>query len=58
MQGLVLKDNLEFIPIHPSRIPDMTDKLKAQVQTGVSNLMVRIEGAIGQAPTNQPTIPN
>jgi hypothetical protein len=55
MPGLLaFKDDLEFIPIHPSRIPDMTDQLKAQVQAGVSNLTVRIEGAIGQTPTNQP----
>jgi hypothetical protein len=49
MQGLLgIRDDLEFIPINPSRIPDMTDKLKAQVVAGVSNLTVRIEGAIGQ----------
>ena len=59
MPGLLaFKDDMEFIPINPSRIPDMTDKLKAQVEAGVSNLTVRIEGAIGQAPTNQPTLTN
>jgi hypothetical protein len=60
MPGLLaFHDDLEFIPIHPSRIPDMTDKLKAQLQAGVSNLTVRIQGAIGQtpAPAVQPAVP-
>jgi hypothetical protein len=48
---LEFRDDLEYIPIHPSRITNMTDKLKAQVQAGVSNLTVRIQGAIGQTPT-------
>jgi len=52
MPGLLaFHDDLEFIPIHPSKIPDMTDKLKAQLQVGVSNLTVRIQVAIGQTPT-------
>jgi hypothetical protein len=51
MPGLLaFKDDVEFVPIDPSRIPDMTDKLKAQLQAGVSNLTVRIQGAIGQTP--------
>ena len=60
MQGLLaFKDEQELVPIHPSRIPDMTDKLKAQIQAGVSNLTVRIQGAIGQtpAPAGQPAVP-
>ena len=60
MPGLLaFHDDLEFVPIHPSRIPDMTDKLKAQVRAGVSNLTVRIQGAIGQtpAPAVQPAVP-
>jgi hypothetical protein len=60
MQGLLaFKDEQELVPIHPSRIPDMTDKLKAQIQAGVSNLTVRIQGAIGQtpAPAAQPAVP-
>lgn len=39
-----------YIPIHPSRIPNMTDKLREQVQGGVSNLTVRIQVAINQTP--------
>ena len=54
MPGLLaFKDDVEFVPIHSSRIPDMTDKLKSQVQAGVSNLTVRIQGAIGQTPAIQ-----
>lgn len=50
MPGLLaFKDTVEYIPIHPSTITNMTDKLKAQVQAGVSNLTVRIQGAIGQS---------
>jgi hypothetical protein len=57
MQGLLgIRDDLEFIPINPSRIPDMTDKLKAQVEAGVSNLTVRIQGAIGQKTTTRPIV--
>ncbi|MGO8697796.1 MAG: PEGA domain-containing protein [Limisphaerales bacterium] len=56
---LEFKDEQEYVPIHPSRIPDMNDKLKAQLQAGVSNLTVRIQGAIGQtpAPAIQPAAP-
>ncbi len=52
---LAFKDDEKFIPIHLSKIPDITDKLKAQLQAGVSNLTVRIQGAIGQTPA--PTVP-
>ena len=59
MPGLLaFKDDVDFVPIHPSRIPDMTDKLRAQVQAGVSNLTVRIQGAIGQTLAIQATIPH
>jgi hypothetical protein len=58
MAGLLaIKNDMQFIPINPSRIPDMTDKLKAQVLAGVSNLTVRIEGAIGQTPATPPATP-
>ena len=51
MPGLLaFRDDVSYVPIHPSRIPDMTAKLQAQVQAGVSNLTVRIQGAIGQTP--------
>jgi len=59
MPGLLaFRDDEEFIPISPSRIPDMTDKVKAQLQIGVSNLTVRIQGALGQTPvpSNQPAV--
>jgi hypothetical protein len=58
MQGLLnFKDNEQSIPINPSRIPDMTDKLKAQLQEGVSNVTARIQQAIGQTPADQPAVP-
>jgi hypothetical protein len=59
MPGLLaFRDDIEDVPIHPSRIPDMTDKLRAQVQAGVSNLTARIQGAIGQTPAVvQPVLP-
>jgi hypothetical protein len=58
MQGLLaFRDDQSYTPIHPSRIPVMTDKLRAQIQIGVSNLTVRIQGAIGQPPTGQPAVP-
>jgi len=41
-------------PIHPSLIPDMSDKLKAQLQFGASNLTARIQSAIGQTPVVPP----
>jgi len=61
MPGLLaFKDNEEFIPINKSNIADMNDKLLAQLQAGVSNLTVRIQGAIGQtpAPAVQPAAQN
>lgn len=49
----------ELIPLSPSRFPDMTGKLKAQLQEGVSNVTAIIQGAIGQtpAPAVQPAVP-
>jgi hypothetical protein len=38
---------VKYIPIHPSRVPQMTDKLKAQLLEGVSNVTARIQAAIG-----------
>jgi hypothetical protein len=58
MHGLLdWRSDTEFIPIHPTTITNMTDKLKAQLQAGVSNLTVRIQGAIGQTPSDQSTAP-
>jgi len=42
-----LTDWEEHIPIHPSRI-EMTDKLKAQIQEGVTNVAERIQNAVSQ----------
>jgi hypothetical protein len=58
MHGLLdWQSDTEFIPIHPSTITNMTDKLKVQLQAGVSNLTVRIQGAIGQSPVDQSNAP-
>jgi hypothetical protein len=48
----------ELIPLSPSRIPNMTDKQKAQLQEGVSNMTAIIQGTIGQtpAPVAQPAV--
>ena len=51
------RDDMDFIPIHPSKFPIMTDDLKARLQSGVSNLTARIQWAIGQTPSVQPTVP-
>ena len=49
MPGLLaFKDEVSFVPIHPSRIPDMDDKLRAQIADGVSNVTARIQSALGQ----------
>jgi hypothetical protein len=56
MPGLLaFRDDESFTPIDKSKIANMNDKLLAQLQAGVSNLTVRIQGAIGQSPTS--TIP-
>ena len=56
MQGLLaFRDDVQYIPINPLTITNMTDKLKAQLQAGVSNLTVRIQGAVGQIPAVQST---
>ena len=53
VQGLLnLTASVEHIPVHPSRIPEMTDKLKAQVEEGQSLVRNRILRAIGQ-PQNE-----
>jgi hypothetical protein len=58
MQGLLaFRDDVQYIPIHPSRIGALTDKLQAQLNEGVSNLTARIQGAIGQTQANQLTAP-
>jgi hypothetical protein len=58
MPGLLaFRDDVQYIPINPSKITNMSDKLKAQLQAGVSNLTVRIQGAIGQTKVNQSAAP-
>src|SRR5581483_9467628 len=37
--------NVKYVPIHSSRIPKLSEKLQAQVKTGVSNLTERIQAA-------------
>jgi tetratricopeptide (TPR) repeat protein len=55
MPGLLaFRDDESFTPIDKSKIADMNDKLLAQLQSGVSNLTVRIQGVIGQTPAVQP----
>jgi tetratricopeptide (TPR) repeat protein len=49
-------DNVNYIPIHPSRLA-MTDKLQAQLAAGVADVTARIQGAVGQTPTVQPSAP-
>jgi len=49
--------SVNYIPISPSRLGTLTDKLQAQLNEGVSNVTARIQGAIGQIPTGQPTVP-
>ncbi len=39
---------VKYVPVHPSRIQHMTDKLQAQLQEGTSNLTARIHAAVGQ----------
>jgi tetratricopeptide (TPR) repeat protein len=51
VEGLLnFTDNVEYIPVHPSRIPDMTDKLKVQVAEGTRIVTERIQRAAGQNP--------
>ena len=57
--GAVLGTPVEvkYVPIHPSRVGVLTEKFKTRLKEGVSNVTARIQGAIGQPPTGQPTIP-
>jgi tetratricopeptide (TPR) repeat protein len=38
---------VKYVPIHPSKIPQMTDKLKAQIEEGQKMVTDRIQQAIG-----------
>jgi PEGA domain len=52
MPGLLaFRDDETFTAINKSNITDMNDKLLVQLQAGVSNLTVRIQGAIRQSLT-------
>jgi hypothetical protein len=44
----------KLIPLTAARFPEMTDKVKAQLQAGVSNVTAIIQGVIGRAPAMQP----
>ena len=56
MPGLLaFRDDESFTPINKSSVTDMNAKLLVQLQAGVSNLTVRIQGAIGQTPA--PAVP-
>jgi len=47
MQGLLnFTETLTFIPVHPTRISDFTDKLKAQLDEGVKIVTSRIQEAV------------
>jgi hypothetical protein len=41
---------VNYVPIHPSRIGKLSEKLQAQLKEGVSNVTARIQQAIGQTP--------
>ena len=55
LNQLPISENL--IPLSPSRFPNMTDKLKAQLQDGVSNVTAIVQGVVGQTPADQSTAP-
>lgn len=40
---------VNYVPVHVSKIPVLTEKLQAKVVEGVSNLTARIEGAVGKS---------
>ena len=41
---------VNYVPISPSRIGPLTDKLEARLNEGITNVTARIQGAIGQTP--------
>jgi len=45
---------VNYVPLHPSRVPNMSEKNKVQLSEGISNVTARIQFAIGQ--TNEPTV--
>ena len=49
----------ELIPVSPSTTTNLTDKLKVQLQEGVSNMTAIVQGTIGQTPVPaaQPAVP-
>lgn len=36
-----------YVPLHPTRVVQMTDKMRAQIEDGTKNVTERITGAIG-----------
>jgi hypothetical protein len=43
-----------YIPLHPARVGQMTDKMKVQIDEGVKNMTERITGAIGGTASKGP----
>ena len=41
---------VNYVPISPARLGQLSDKLQARLTEGVSNVTARIQGAIGQTP--------
>jgi hypothetical protein len=41
---------VNYVPISPSRLGPLTEKLQARLNEGVTNVTARIQGAIGQTP--------
>ncbi|MFZ1072254.1 MAG: hypothetical protein WAO21_02355 [Verrucomicrobiia bacterium] len=40
--------NTSYIPLHPSEVGELTDKMKAQIAEGIQIVTARIQQAIGQ----------
>jgi tetratricopeptide (TPR) repeat protein len=43
--------SVNYVAIHPSRMGTVSEKLQARLNEGKTNVMARIQGAIGQTPT-------
>ena len=40
--------NTSYIPLHPSEVGELTDKMKAQIAEGIQIVTARIQGVLGQ----------
>jgi len=45
---------VNYVPLHSSKVPNMSEKNRAQLNEGISNVTARIQFALGQ--TNPPTV--